>query len=348
MNYYLIHTTYPILFVSVFARQLCLPVPAILFLLAGGAVAGSGQLSFTGVVLVAVFGCVLADLVWFEAGRRSGKRVLRLLCALASDPSRCIREASTVFANRGLPLLLIAKFVPGLDGICPPMAGIVGASRVAFIAYDAGGAALWSAAYIACGFVFARELDRVVQYISIAANALILIFGVPLLVLFAWKVIQLLRMIRLLRPLQITPERLKARLDAEERLCIIDLLRFEEDPEGIAMIPGSVRLDPSELRRKAMFVVPDNIDLVLYCSSKNSFVSARVAVAMRRHGVQRVLVLSGGLAAWNALGFPLSSVSADPDAELARLGIQVLPGSSYPHSNGIRGELQSHKLSPPK
>jgi hypothetical protein len=108
----------------------------------------------------------------------------------------------------------------------------------------------------------------VVQYISIAANALILIFGVPLLVLFAWKVIQLLRMIRLLRPLQITPERLKARLDAEERLCVIDLLRFEEDPEGIAVIPGSVRLDPSELRRKAMFVVPDNVDLVLYCSSK--------------------------------------------------------------------------------
>jgi len=36
VNYDLIHTTYPILFLSVFARQLCLPVPAILFLLSGG------------------------------------------------------------------------------------------------------------------------------------------------------------------------------------------------------------------------------------------------------------------------------------------------------------------------
>jgi hypothetical protein len=54
-----------------------------------------------------------------------------------------------------------------------------------------------------------------------------------------------------------------------------------------------------------------------------------LAVAMRRHGIQRVLVLSGGLAAWKTLGFPLSSVSADPDAELARLGIQVMPGLSY-------------------
>ena len=329
MNYYLIHTTYPILFVSVFARQLCLPVPAILFLLAGGAVASSGQLSFTGVTLVAIVGCVLADLVWFEAGRRCGKRVLRLLCALATDPSYCIRRARTVFASKGLPVLLIAKFVPGLDGICPPMAGVAGASRIAFVTYDAGGSALWAGAYIVCGFAFAKELDRVAQFTSVAANALILIFGVPLLVLFVWKVIQLLRMIRLLRPLHITPEVLKSRLDAEERLGILDLLRFEEDPDGIAVIPGAVRLDPRELRRKKRIIVPDGLDLVLYCSSKNSYVSARVAVAMRRHGIQRVHVLSGGLAAWKACGFPLSSVIADPQAELSRLGIKVISGSNF-------------------
>ena len=329
MDYYLVHTTYPILFASVFARQLCLPVPAILFLLAGGAVAGSGQLSFSGVLSVAVLGCVLADIVWFEAGRRSGKRVLRLLCALAADPSRCIRRARTVFASRGLPILLIAKFVPGLDGICPPMAGMTGASRIAFVAYDAGGSALWAGAYVFGGFVFAKELDRVVQYTSVAANALILIFGVPLLVFFVWKLAQLVRMIRLLRPLQITPEMLKSRLDSEERLGIVDLLRFEEDQEEIAVITGAVRLDPRELRRKKRIVVPDDIDLVLYCGSKNSFVSARVAVAMRKHGIQRVHVLTGGLTAWKALGFPMSSVMADPNEELARLGIQVTPGLNY-------------------
>jgi membrane protein DedA with SNARE-associated domain/rhodanese-related sulfurtransferase len=329
MNYYLTHTTYSILFLAVFARQLCLPVPAILFLLAAGAVAGSGQLSFAGVVLVAVVGCVLADLIWFEAGRRSGKRVLRLLCALASDPSRCIRRARTVFASKGLPVLLIAKFVPGLDGICPPMAGMTGASRVAFVTYDVGGSALWTTAYIAGGFAFAKELDRVAQYTSVAANALILTFGVPLLILFVWKVTLLVRMIRLLRPLQITPELLKSKLEADRRIGVIDLLRFEEDLEEIAVIPGAVRLDPRELRRRKRIIVPDGIDLVLYCSSKNSFVSARVAVAMRRHGIHRVRVLSGGLEGWRARGFPLSSVVADPQTELSRLGIQMIAGSNF-------------------
>ncbi len=37
MSYYLVHTTYLFLFIAVLARQLCLPVPANLFLLSGGA-----------------------------------------------------------------------------------------------------------------------------------------------------------------------------------------------------------------------------------------------------------------------------------------------------------------------
>src|SRR5580692_1218671 len=154
MSYYLTHITYPILFIAVLARQLCLPVPALLFLLSAGALAGSGKLNFAGVPVVAVLGCVLADLVWFEAGRLRGKRVLRLLCALTADPSYCIRRGREIFAKKGLRLLLFAKFVPGLDGICPPLAGMLGFSRTAFLVHDAAGASLWAGAYIACGFLF--------------------------------------------------------------------------------------------------------------------------------------------------------------------------------------------------
>jgi membrane protein DedA with SNARE-associated domain len=187
MSYYLTHITYPILFVAVLARQLCLPVPALLFLLSSGALAGAGKLNFVGVLLVAVLGCVLADLAWFEAGRLRGKRVLRLLCALTADPSYCIRRGREVFAKKGLRLLLIAKFVPGLDGICPPLAGMLGASRAAFLVHDAGGASLWAGAYIGCGFLFARQLDKVARNISAVATAVILIFGIPLMFFFVLK-----------------------------------------------------------------------------------------------------------------------------------------------------------------
>ena len=154
---------------------------------------------------------------------------------------------------------------------------------------------------------------------------MILIFGVPLLIFFALKVAQLILMLRLLRPLQIDPELLKSRLDSGEKFGVIDLLRFEEDPEGVAAIPGAVRLDPLELRRKKRIVVPDDVNLVVYSRSRNSFVSARVAVAMRRDGIQNVHVLAGGLEAWKALGLPLTEHFADMEAEVARLGMEVSP-----------------------
>ena len=157
------------------------------------------------------------------------------------------------------------------------------------------------------------------------ANVLILVLGIPLLILFTWKLIQLVRMIKLILPLQITPEELKARLDSGEAIGIVDLLRFEDDPHGVAVIPGAVRLDPLQMRRKKRISMPDGLDLVLYCGSKNSFVSARVAAVMRKHGIVRIRVLTGGLAAWRALQFPLSLESLDPEAEMARLGIEVFP-----------------------
>jgi membrane protein DedA with SNARE-associated domain/rhodanese-related sulfurtransferase len=325
MTYYLTHTTYLILFVAVLARQLCLPIPALLFLLSGGALAGSGHLSFAGVLLAAVLGCVLADLVWFEAGRLQGKRVLRLLCKFTSDPSYYIRRGKELFAKKGLRLLLIAKFVPGLDGICPPLAGMLGASRTAFLVHDAGGATLWAAAYISCGFVFAKQLDQLVQHISAVATLVVLIFGVPLVLFFVLKLIQLILMIRLLRPMHILPEMLKARLDSGARVGVIDLLRFEEDPEGMTAIPGALRLDPLEIRRKKHIVMPPDVDLVLYCRSKNSFVSARVAAAMRKHGIRNVCILTGGLEGWRSQGLPLSDELTSTEAELTRLGIEMFP-----------------------
>jgi membrane protein DedA with SNARE-associated domain/rhodanese-related sulfurtransferase len=325
MGYYLTHITYPILFVAVLARQLSLPVPAILFLLSAGALAGAGKLSFIGILIAAVAGSVLADYVWFEAGRLGGNRVLRLLCTLTADPSYCIRRGRTVFQKRGVRMLLVVKFFPGLDGITPPLAVIFGTPKLSFLAYDAGGSALWAGAYIGAGYLFAERLDKVVHHLSVFSNAIILIFGIPLLLFFVWKIVTLVRMIRQLRYLRITPEELKSRLDAGEKIGIIDLLRFEEDPEEVPGISGAIRLEPLEIRRKKKFHIPDDVTVVIYCRSRNSIASARAAAAMRKHGVQRVQVLNGGLEAWRALDLPLSEKFADPQTELDRLGIEVHP-----------------------
>src|ERR1700689_1512750 len=74
---------YSVLFASVFARQMCLPVPAILFLIAAGALAGAGRMTLAVALGLAIIACLLADMVWYEAGRRWGDQILHFIYGLA-------------------------------------------------------------------------------------------------------------------------------------------------------------------------------------------------------------------------------------------------------------------------
>lgn len=155
---------YSILFAALFAHQIGLPIPGPLFLLAAGALAASGKLGLVTSCGLAVIACVLADWVWYEAGRRRGDKVLHLIHRLARDPDYHDRRAKETFARYGVGLLLIAKFVPGLDAVTPPLAGTSRTSRVRFLAFDAVGASLYSGVYAGLGYVFSHDLDRAAAY----------------------------------------------------------------------------------------------------------------------------------------------------------------------------------------
>jgi hypothetical protein len=85
-----------------------------------------------------------------------------------------------------------------------------------------------------------------------------------------------------LRLRRITPALLHKKITSAEQLAIVDLLSFEEGDEGLAGIPGAVRMDPARLRNRIRVVVPKNLGTVLYCSSSGELTSARVAVALQQ------------------------------------------------------------------
>ena len=163
---------YPILFAALFARQVGLPVPAPLFLLAAGALAAAGNLILVAVVLLAITACVLGDWPWYEAGRRSGDKVLHFIHHFARDPDAHDRRAKETFARYGPPILVVAKFVPGLDAVTPPLAGTSRTSRLRFLTFDAIGASLYSCAYAGLGYVFSHDLGRVAAYAGRAGTIL--------------------------------------------------------------------------------------------------------------------------------------------------------------------------------
>ncbi len=193
---------YPILFAALFARQIGLPVPAPLFLLAAGALAAAGKLVLVAVVLLAITACVLGDWPWYEAGRRSGDKVLHFIHHFARDPDAHDRRAKETFARYGPPILVIAKFVPGLDAVTPPLAGTSRTSRLRFLTFDVIGASLYSCAYAGLGYVFSHDLGCVAAY---AGRAGTILAGLALAAVLIYTVRKLFHGYRLTRESRLAP-----------------------------------------------------------------------------------------------------------------------------------------------
>jgi membrane protein DedA with SNARE-associated domain/rhodanese-related sulfurtransferase len=317
--------TYTGVLLAVFANQICLPIPSVVFLMAAGALSAHGRMRTSIIVILAVFGCLAADGIWFWFGRRWGSHAMRLLCRFAADPRSCSDNARKKFRRYGLPVLCVYKFVPGLDGLMPPLSGAEGVSLTGFFALDTVGSLLWSGCYVGLGYLFSNELDVAIRWAEHFGTAVAIAIGVPLGLYAGWRGLVLVRMIRRLRVRRITPPMLARKLKSNMKVAVLDLLNFEEETEGerLEAIPGAFWVDPSRLRKSPQIAVPDDVELILYCSSQRDMVSARVAVALKRIGIDKVWVLEGGLKAWREQGFPVAQSLEAPEIVAERLGVKL-------------------------
>ncbi len=172
-----------LVFASVLVEQLGFPIPAVAVLVVAGALAASGQLSLPGTLLVALIGCLLADLAWYWAGRRFGARVLRTLCRVSLSPDSCVHQSELRFERWGGQMLLAAKFMPGLSLVAPPLVGALGLPMRAFLLFDALGSLLWAVVAVGLGYAFAAQIDRLLENL-LAAGTIAVKLVVGLLALY--------------------------------------------------------------------------------------------------------------------------------------------------------------------
>ena len=262
---FILHHGYLVLIVWVFVEQVGLPVPSIPGLLAAGALAGTGSLKLGLVVLFPATGAVLADVIWYELGKYRGAKVLNVLCRISLEPDSCIRNTENRFARSGPNALVVAKFVPGLSTAAPPLAGMFGMRFSRFLIFDGAGALIYNGLFVALGYVFSHQLERVAQIaLSFGVGLLVLMAG-GLVLYIAWKHFQRQRFLRSLRVNRITPEELKERIDAGEEITIVDLrhsMDFQADPKTI---PGAYFL-PSEEFDQRYREIPTDRELILFCT----------------------------------------------------------------------------------
>jgi membrane protein DedA with SNARE-associated domain len=262
---FLVRHGYAVLLAVVLLEQLGLPLPVVPFFLAGGALAGMGKLDFATALLVSLLACALSDAFWFELGRRRGIKVLRQLCRLSLEPDSCVRRTEDTFARRGPNTLLLAKFLPGLNTVASPLAGMIGMARLRFHALAGVGALLWVGTWMSVGWIFRSQLDRVLRSASEMGVRLGLVLALAFLAWLAYKWEQRRRFLRKLWIARVAPLELKRLMDSGEDLMVVDLrgqLDFEADP---VVIPGAVRLDPKELEDHGL-EIPREQEVVLYCT----------------------------------------------------------------------------------
>ncbi len=259
---FLLRHGYPLLFAMVLAEQLGAPIPSGPILLAMGALLGTGKYSLLGALSLSVLACVLADFVWYFIGRVRGSSVLKLLCRISLEPDSCVSSTRHWFKRLGGWALVIAKFVPGLSTVAPPMAGLSRMAWWKFLGADGLGGLIWAGAFLWVGHLFRTQLEDVGDYASRLGGWLLAVLGGALALWIGWKYFQRRRFIRKLRVARIPPEDLKERLS---EVFILDLRTAEELASDGAKIPGSMWFDRKELETRHT-EIPRDRDVVLYCT----------------------------------------------------------------------------------
>jgi membrane protein DedA with SNARE-associated domain len=256
---------YVFLFLWVLAEQFGLPVPAVPVLLATGAVASTGQVSYTLALLMVIAACTIPDTCWYLLGRFKGARMLSLLCRMSLEPDTCVKDTRERFQSRRVLSLLTAHFIPGGGVLTAPLAGVLKMRYRDYLALDAAGSLLWGIFYIALGAIFQKQIDlalivlrRLGTSFFAAAVAIALVY-----VLYKW--IERRRFLRSIRIARMDPLELMSRIENRDDLLIADLrsdFDFESNP---VVIPGALRISASELEARAEEISRYR-EIALYCT----------------------------------------------------------------------------------
>lgn len=297
-----------IVFAVVLVEQMGLPIPAYPILIVAGALAMDGGTPFLGVLVVAMSACLLADLFWFRAGRRYGKRILKLLCKISLSPDYCVSQTEDNFKKWGPKSMMVAKFIPGFNTIAPPLAGAMGTRLPVFLGFALTGGLLWSATGIAIGAYFHSDVDAVLELLSTMGSTALMVLGVLLALFVLAKFIERRRFQKAMQTERISIDELRELLDSGHDPIMVDArsatAQMLEPP-----VPGALLVngDPAKLISQ----LPKDRHIIVYCSCPNDVTAAKVAKQLHAHGYKRAKPLHGGLDAWNSAFRPEAVVAAE-------------------------------------
>ena len=286
-----------VVFLNVLLQQAGLPVPAVpTLLLAGSLAVSSNQLA--NILAAAIVASVIADWMWYLAGRAFGYRVLSGLCKLSINPGSCVSQTEARFVRWGLGSLVVAKFIPGFSTVAPPIAGSLRMALPGFLLAAAAGAALWAGLALGTGWVLRREVQTVISALDEQAGSVLVVVVGIVAIWLSWKLWQKYRFRKWSAVPHITPAELLAAMEAQQPLLLLDL-RGHSMVAETGPIVGATIAEHNRLL-DAVGNWPRNQPIVTLCACPEDAGAVQAARRLLAEGYLSVRPLRGGYEAWLA------------------------------------------------
>ena len=286
-----------VVFLNVLLQQAGLPVPAVpTLLLAGSLAVSSNQLA--NILAAAIVASVIADWMWYLAGRAFGYRVLSGLCKLSINPGSCVSQTEARFVRWGLGSLVVAKFIPGFSTVAPPIAGSLRMALPGFLLAAAAGAALWAGLALGTGWILRREVQTVISALDEQAGSVLVVVVGIVAIWLSWKLWQKYRFRQWSAVPHITPAELLAAMEAQQPLLLLDL-RGHSMVAETGPIVGATIAEHDRLL-DAVGNWPRNQPIVTLCACPEDAGAVQAARRLLAEGYLSVRPLRGGYEAWLA------------------------------------------------
>lgn len=175
---------YLAVFLGILLENLGLPLPGETITIAGGFMAGSGELSYWIVLGCAIAGAALGGNFGYWIGRYGGWPLLVGIGRIFRTDEKKLIELKTRFSENAGKTVFVGRFIALLRVFASPLAGVAEMPYLKFLAYNLAGASAWATVMVTLSF-FAGQILPLEQLVAWAAK-----FAVAALLLaVAWIVV---------------------------------------------------------------------------------------------------------------------------------------------------------------
>jgi membrane protein DedA with SNARE-associated domain len=172
MESFLVHWGYAALFLLAFLGACCVPIPSAITFGFAGALAGEGQPSIVGVILVGTVAELIGSLVSYTVGRAGGRSLVhrfgRYLLITRSD----IDRAERFVAGQGMWSIPLGRVLPVVRTFVSLVAGIIEVPPLLFGVLSLIGTAVWVTAISLIGYGMGSVWHTIAHGIAVAGYAI--------------------------------------------------------------------------------------------------------------------------------------------------------------------------------